>query len=271
MSSETETMPTPVAKRELASPSYPKSKVYVVLPAFNEEEALPTLLDNLGEAFADSAWPYEIIIVDDGSTDATAELAHQHSFQMPIQLVKNPENQGLGTTLRNGLLEASQLATARDVILTMDADNTHPAGLIDLMVRRIKQGSDVVIASRFRDGAQVVGVPVNRHFLSFGARTLFTCVFPTKGVRDYTSGFRAYRAGAIQEGFAEYGDGFVGEKGFSCMADVLIKLRNLGCVFCEVPLILRYDQKGGDSKMKVLKTVWLTLKMLFRHRLGLKK
>lgn len=254
--------------RQLATSSYPQSKVYVVLPAYNEQNALESLLDGLGEAFADSGWPYEVIVVDDGSSDATAELAHQHSFQMPIHLVRHEVNQGLGPTLRDGLELASELASQRDVILTMDADNTHPAGLIDLMVRRVKQGSDVVIASRFRDGAQVVGVPWNRHLLSAGARVLFTLLAPTKSVRDFTSGFRAYRAGAIQNAFARYGSDFVSETGFSCMADVLLKLRSSGCVFSEVPLILRYDQKGGASKMQVLRTTYLTLKLLLRYRFG---
>ncbi|QDV67769.1 Undecaprenyl-phosphate mannosyltransferase [Rosistilla carotiformis] len=255
-------------RSSLTAPSYPKSKVFVVLPAYNEEEALGSLLNNLGEAFADSGWPYEVIVVDDGSQDATAELAGQFGFQMPVHLLKHSQNQGLGPTLRDGLREAAELASARDVILTMDADNTHPAGLIDSMVRRIKEGSDIVIASRFRDGAQVVGVPWNRKFLSVGARLLFSLTFPTQGVRDYTSGFRAYRAEAIQAGFARFGDDLVSETGFSCMADVLLKLRSLNRVFSEVPLILRYDQKGGVSKMKVMRTAILTLQLLFRHRIG---
>lgn len=271
MNLEPQSHPNPATdplRSQLASPSYPKSKVYVVLPAFNEEGALPALLNNLGEAFADSGWPYEVIVVDDGSSDSTAEIATQFGFQMPIHLLKHSKNQGLGPTLRDGLREAAELATARDVILTMDADNTHPAGLIDPMVRRIKEGSDVVIASRFRDGAQVVGVPVNRYFLSAGARALFTLMFPTKGVRDFTSGYRAYRAAAIQEGFAHYGDALVSETGFSCMADVLLKLRARNRVFSEVPLILRYDQKEGASKMKVMRTAILTCKLLLRHRFG---
>ncbi|QDS87304.1 Undecaprenyl-phosphate mannosyltransferase [Rosistilla ulvae] len=255
-------------RASLSPPSYPKSKVFVVLPAFNEEQALGSLLNNLGEAFADNGWPYEVIVVDDGSGDATADVASQYGFQMPIHLLKHPQNQGLGPTLRDGLREAAELATARDVILTMDADNTHPAGLIDSMVRRIKEGSDIVIASRFRDGAQVVGVPWNRLFLSVGARMLFSMVFPTKGVRDYTSGYRAYRAEAIQAGFACFGDDLVSETGFSCMADVLLKLRSLDRVFSEVPLILRYDQKEGVSKMKVMRTAILTLKLLARHRIA---
>lgn len=244
------------------------AKVFMALPAYNEQEALPELLERIGEAFADSDLPYEVVIVDDGSKDDTAKIAAQMSFQMPIHLVQHEQNQGLGVTLRDGLREAVDRAGERDIIVTMDADNTHPPGLIDRMVRMIHEGCDVVIASRFQPGARVVGVPIERHFLSIGARALFTLLFPTRGVRDYTSGYRAYRASVIRQAFAEHGDAFVGETGFSCMADVLLKLRNQGALFGEAPLRLRYDQKGGDSKMRVFHTIWLTLKMLGRHRFG---
>ncbi|MBB3204785.1 dolichol-phosphate mannosyltransferase [Rhodopirellula rubra] len=242
------------------------AKVIMALPAYNEQEALPELLERVGEAFADSGLPYEVVIVDDGSKDDTAKIASQMSFQMPVHVVKHEVNQGLGVTIRDGLKEAVDRAGERDIIITMDADNTHPPGLINRMVQSVHEGCDCVIASRFQNGARVVGVPIERHFLSIGARLLFTLLFPTRGVRDYTSGYRAYRASAIRDGFARYGDDFVGETGFSCMADILLKLRKMDCVFGEVPLRLRYDQKGGASKMQVFKTIWLTLKMLGRHR-----
>lgn len=240
----------------------------MALPAYNEEAALPELLERIGEAFADNDLPYEVIVVDDGSSDDTAKIVSQMSFQMPLHLVQHKVNQGLGVTIRDGLREAVDRAGERDIIVTMDADNTHPPGLIDRMVKLIGEGCDVVIASRFQPGARVVGVPIERHFLSIGARVLFTFLFPTRGVRDYTSGYRAYKASVIRQGFAEHGDDFVGEKGFSCMADVLLKLRRQGVLFGEAPLRLRYDQKGGASKMQVFKTIWLTLKMLGRHRVG---
>ncbi len=167
------------------------AKVLMALPAYNEQSALPELLERIGEAFADSGIPYEVVIVDDGSSDDTAKIAAQMSFQMPIHLVRHEVNQGLGITLRDGMQEAVDRAGERDIIITMDADNTHPPGLIDRMVRMIHEGCDVVIASRFQPGARVVGVPIERHFLSIGARLLFTVLFPTRGVRDYTSGYRA--------------------------------------------------------------------------------
>ena len=247
------------------------AKVIVSLPAYNEEVALPELLERIGEAFADNNIPYEVVIVDDGSSDDTANIAAQMSFQMPIHLIQHEQNQGLGVTLRDGLREAVDRAGERDIIITMDADNTHPPGLINRMVQMIHEGCDVVIASRFESGGRSVGVPFERHLLSLGGRVLFTLLFPTRGVRDYTSGYRAYRASVIRQGFADHGDDFVGETGFSCMADILLKLRKQGAFFGEAPLRLRYDQKGGVSKMRVLHTIWLTLKLLGRHRIGKKK
>ncbi len=244
------------------------AKVWMALPAYNEQEALPELLERIGEAFADSGMPYEVIIVDDGSQDDTLHIASQWSFQMPIHVVQHPRNEGLGRTIRDALREATDRAGERDIIVTMDADNTHPPGLIERMVHNIGEGCDVVIASRFQNGARVIGVPANRALLSIGARLLFTVLFPTRGVRDYTSGYRAYRAAALRRAFETYGDDFVGERGFSCMSDILLKLRAQGCVFGEVPLRLRYDQKGGASKMQVFKTIWLTLQLLSRRRFG---
>lgn len=272
-SSPQKTLENPLAQAgaqpaESSSLRFRPAKVFLALPAYNEQEALPELLERVGEAFADNQLPYEVIVVDDGSSDDTAQIVSQLSFQMPVHLVQHEVNQGLGPTIRDALKEAIDRAGERDIIVTMDADNTHPPGLIDRMVRMIHEGCDVVIASRFESGGRAVGVPIERHFLSLGARFIFTMLFPTRGVRDYTSGYRAYRASVIRQGFADHGDAFVGEKGFSCMADILLKLRKQGTLFGEAPLRLRYDQKGGASKMRVLKTIWLTIKLLGRHRLG---
>jgi len=246
------------------------AKVIVVLPAFNEEESLPELLERLGESFADSNLPYEIVIVNDGSEDATASIVEQFALQMPVHLVNHAVNQGLGITIRDGLREAMERADERGIIVTMDADNTHPPGLIPRMVQMIHEGCDVVIASRFEHGGSMTGVPLNRHLLSLGVRVLFTVMFPTRGVRDYTSGYRAYRVSVVRDAFEKYGDHFVAETGFSCMADILLKLRKHGCVFGEAPLRLRYDLKGGQSKMQVIQTIRLTLSMLLRQRFSLK-
>jgi dolichol-phosphate mannosyltransferase len=137
------------------------------------------------------------------------------------------------------------------------------------MLALVNNGRDVVIASRFQSGAKVIGVPAARLLYSLGAKWLFQALFPIRGVRDYTCGYRAYRGYAIRQGFEVYGDQLISEKGFSCMADLLLKLRGLPLVMGEVPLELRYDRRGDGSKMRVLRTIRQTLFLMFRRRFGI--
>jgi dolichol-phosphate mannosyltransferase len=209
-----------------------------------------------------------VIVVDDGSRDNTASVAHEAATRLPVTLVPHSVNQGLAAAIRTGLTTAAALAGENDVIVAMDCDNTHPPQLIPRMIDLVEDGYDVVIASRFQPGAQEIGVPWSRQLYSVGARWLFQWMFPIRGVRDYTCGFRAYRATSLREAMAKYGDGLISETGFSCMADLLLKLRSLPLEMTEVPLELRYDRRGGGSKMRVFRTIRQTLGLLLRRRLG---
>jgi dolichol-phosphate mannosyltransferase len=242
--------------------------VIITLPAFNEEQTLPPLLDRIREAMEENRIEYRVIVVNDGSADRTAAVAAEMAAAMPITLVEHETNRGLGETIRTGLMSALEGAKDRDIIVTMDSDNTHTPGLIAAMVRGIREGNDVVIASRFRQGSHIVGVPFHRRVLSRGGSLLFRTMFPTHGVRDFTSGYRAYRAGVVRNAFETFGGDFVAESGFACMVDILLKLRQLGAIMNEVPLILRYDLKFGVSKMLVLRTALDTLSLLVSRRLG---
>jgi dolichol-phosphate mannosyltransferase len=250
----------------LADSTIAQQTVHIVLPAFNEADSLPPLLCAIHAALDRADIPYSVIVVDDGSSDATAQVASQASFHMPVVLVEHTVNQGLAEAIRTGFRAALAQCSPGDVIVLMDADNTHPPALVHRMLGLVREGHDVVIASRYQPGARVIGVPWHRNLLSLGARGLFQIVFPIKGVRDYTCGFRAYRENVLRRAMDDYGDGFVSEKGFSCMSDVLLKLRRYNLVMGEVPLILRYDQKGGVSKMRVARTIWQTLSLMVRRR-----
>ncbi len=241
--------------------------VIITLPALNEEFTLPPLLRATQEAMAENQIEYRVVFVDDGSTDGTAKVATEMQQVMPLTLVAHETNRGLGESIRTGLLHALEDADDRDIIVTMDSDNTHTPGLIARMVRGIREGNDVVIASRYRPGAHVKGVPLYRRILSWSASMAFRVLFPTPNVRDFTSGYRAYRAGVLKQAFATYGESFIAQSGFSCMVDVLLKLRHLDAIMSEVPLILRYDLKVGVSKMLVLRTIGDTLKLMFVRRL----
>ena len=187
---------------------------------------------------------------------------------MPIHIERHAVNQGLGATIRDGLRAASAMAGDRDIIVAMDADNTHPPGLIHDLARQIREGADVAIASRYRPGALCRGVSWPRRVLSRGAAVFFKLILPIRGVRDYTCGYRAYRAAALKEAFDAYGEAFIDQAGFQCMVDILLKLRRMNLIFRETPLVLRYDRKGGASKMNVAGTVLATLSLAVRRRLG---
>ena len=243
-----------------------RQMVHVVLPAYNEQLGIGKLLDRLDETMSDAGLPYRVIVVDDGSEDATATIVSEHGRHMPIVVKQHAVNQGLGATIRDGLMTAVASAEEDDVIVTMDADDTHTPALILHMVRMIREGRDVVIASRYHSEARTYGVPLSRRFLSYAASVLFRCVFPTRGVRDFTSGYRAYRADVLRAAIERYGSDFVDQDGFQCMVDILLKLRTMGLSFGEAPMVLRYDLKQGKSKMKVIETACLTLMLLLRRR-----
>ena len=245
-------------------------RVIVVLPAYNEEQSLGPLLERIDENMREVGLRYMIIVIDDGSTDRTTEVLEHFKETIPLTVERHSVNQGLGETIRDGLMLAAKAASDEDIVITMDADETHTPGLILRMVRMIREGHDVVIASRYERGARVFGLSYSRRFLSFAASFLTRILFPTPGIRDFTSGYRAYRARVLKTAIARYGDDFVSATGFNCMVDILLKMRKMKIVFGEVPLILRYDLKRGKTKMRVVHTAGQTLKLLIVRRLGLK-
>lgn len=226
-------------------------RITIVLPAYNEERDLPPLLERTVAALSPAGCEYRILVVDDGSSDRTADIVSDASASSPVVLVRHPRNMGLGAAIRTGLLEASR---EDGVVITMDADNSQDPSLIPLMVERLEEGYDVVIASRFQEGGEAVGVPAHRKLLSHAAAAIMGVLIRFPGVRDYTCGYRAYTSEVLRRLQRECDPEIVREDGFACMFELLVKLRKLGAKAAEVPLVLRYDLKQGASKMRVLRT-----------------
>lgn len=245
-----------------------KQKVFITLPAYDEGKGLDEMLASIRRLLSNQTFDYHVLVVDDGSQDDTVEVAIEAGNKMPVTVISHRENQGLAAAIRTGLANAVELSEHDDVILTMDADNTHPIGLIPRLVDKVNAGYDVVVASRFRKGSRVLGVPGYRQITSVGVAVLFKILFPIKGIRDYTCGFRAYRSSALRSTLTHYGENFVSEQGFSCMVDVLLKLSMRNLIMAEVPMILRYDLKEGASKMNVVSTIRDTLSLAIKRRLG---
>ena len=234
-------------------------KVILALPAYNEEMGLAAILPEFGGQMDAHRLEHAAVVVDDGSTDRTVMVVRDRAT-----IIQHEVNQGLGRTIEAALRHACDLSRPGDVIVTMDADNTHPVSLIPRMLARIEDGYDVVIASRYRPGARVVGLSCVRHLMSYGARFLYQVLCPITGVRDYTCGFRAYRADVLKRAFSN--GPVVTERGFASMAEILLRLRKLGSRISEVPVVLRYDQKDGASKNRLGATVLATLRVAWRNR-----
>lgn len=198
---------------------------------------------------------FPVVVVDDGSTDNTAQVASSFQGISELVLISHKQNRGLGRAIQTGLEWAVNHARPDEIIITMDADDTHEPGIIPQMVDKIRRGADVVIASRYCGGGEQVGLSPQRRILSWGASKILGSIFNIQGVTDYSSGYRAYRASLLRQAFERYGDDFIQANGFDCMAEILLKLRALNPVAAEVPLVLRYDRKNGESKMAVGATI----------------
>ncbi|MDJ0972911.1 MAG: glycosyltransferase family 2 protein [Planctomycetota bacterium] len=241
--------------------------LWYLLPAYNEAANLPPLLADFRETMHawDDAPTARVVVVDDGSTDETAAAARGVEGLDVTVLVHDP-NQGLGAAMRTGITHVLAHGQDDDLLVTMDADHTHPPELIPGMVAKAHAGADLVIASRFQPGAEVHGLDALRTWISVVASWLLRCLFP--GARDYTCGYRVYRVGLLRWGATRYGPEFLNQAGFSVMVDLLLKLRRRARRIDEVPLILRYDRKQGASKMKLLSTAITTLRLLARRFVG---
>jgi len=225
--------------------------LWIFLPAFNEANTLPSLLTKIGNFGGRFSGPYRIVIVDDGSTDNTSEVAMEFAGRMPIDVVRHEINRGLGETERDGFEYVAERCSPEDILVRLDADDTHEPEYILKLIEKIWEGYDVVNTSRFQAGGSQVGVSTYRAFVSLCANKFMKLIFNISGIRDYSCGFRAYRGQVLKDCVSVFGNGFIQLKGlgFTSTLETLVKLNLLGCKFAEVPFVLRYDQKRSQSKM----------------------
>ncbi len=239
--------------------------IHVVLPAYNEEANLPGLLQAFAAMVARQAEPCRIYVVDDGSTDSTARVARGFVGGLDVQVVSHQANRGLGEALRTGFCAALKAAQPDDAVITMDSDNTHSPDYIPAMVQKLREENlDMVVASRYRQAAGQQGVPGMRRFLSGGGNLLFRLALRLPGLLDYTCGYRCFRASRLREAMEMFGPEFVTRKDFSVTGEITLRMRRVTRAFGEVPFVLHYERKQGTSKMRVLRTVLSTLRLLLR-------
>ena len=237
------------------------NKLFFLLPAYNEQASISDLIDRISEVCEDNSFNYNILVVDDGSVDKTAEIAKQKSHDVPILVLQNRPNRGLGYTISRGLKFLSDRSESDDLIITLDADLTQDPVYVTKMLSKIYSGADVVIASRYRKGSGTEGLSLFRHCLSIGASIFMMALHPINGVRDYSCGFRMYKANIIKKGFSIYQDSFVTETGFACMVEIAARLRPYAR-FTEIPFVLKYSYKRKPSEMKIATTIRAYLRVI---------
>ena len=244
-------------------------EIYLGLPAYNEEESIKPLFTRVESLQKKIPEKIYVMIYDDGCLDNTRGEVKAWENRLSIIYLDGQVNKGLGAGMSALMAEFASRGKSDDVLVVMDCDDTHDPEQISSMLTMLdkKPSTDVVIASRYRLGATISGVPCYRVVLSIGAALLYKTVHPIWNVRDYTCGYRAYRLAAVKRAFAKYGDPLLKERGFACMVELLLKISRVGANVQEIPLALAYDNKLSASKMDVSGNAFRLLKKLITWRL----
>lgn len=232
--------------------------VFLVLPAYNEEGAIGSLLDRAAARAPEWGAPLRVIVVDDGSADRTAAVAESHPLAADgrLDVMRHEANRGLAAAMRTGI-EAflRHSAAPDDVMVTMDADDTHDPVYVYGLLECVRGGADVAICSRFVAGGEERGVTLFRKLLSRGAKRFMDLLAPIPGVRDISSGYRAYSRRILERASRAYGAHLIQTPGGSVQAELLIRALALGARVEEIPFTLRYDLKQGPSKLGMATTI----------------
>jgi len=229
--------------------------IHFLLPAYNEEENIEPMVLALSSTATQLERPYRIVIVDDGSSDKTAIRVEENAAEFPCELVRHERNLGPGAAFTSGFRHILKDGSDEDFIITMDADRTHDLRTARLILLRLEEGYEAVVASAYAPGGMMVGLSFHRWVLTTGCNLLYRILFPIHGIYEYTGFYRGYRLSTIRKTFEAFNDKPMTARGFASMAELLLKFRRMPVLMTEVPMIVRYDLKGGASKMKIGATI----------------
>lgn len=204
----------------------------IVIPAYNEEQRLPRTIEQIERYFKARPLDYELIIVDDGSTDGTREVMDAAAARNSrIRLEGLPANRGKG-----GALKAGVAIAAGDEVLVTDADLSTPIDELDKLDAAIKAGAGVAIASRAVRGSQIeVPQPVYRVLMGKVFNLIVQAVL-LPGIWDTQCGFKLFRADVAKPVFAG-----LTTDGFGYDPEVLYLAKRRGVKIVEVPVVWRHS------------------------------
>ncbi|MGD8505603.1 MAG: glycosyltransferase family 2 protein [Candidatus Bathyarchaeota archaeon] len=209
------------------------SFISVIIPAYNEEKTMGDVIHHTISVMKSFRMPFEIIVVDDGSTDNTRQVAAGYK----VTLVSNGKNRGKGYALRSGFQRAKG-----DIIVTLDADGAHTPKEIPELINPLFRGVDIVAGSRFLGGGMYSTSRLNR-FGNF-VFNLLIMVLTRKCVTDSQTGFRALKREVLKELSLK-------SIGFEIETEITVKGLKNGFVFQEEPIDCK-KRKYSISKLRIL-------------------
>ena len=230
--------------------------LHVVAPVLDEAENLPRLLDGFRVLAAEraDAFAVECLLVDDGSTDGTADLARSLAGELRLTVVSHERNLGPGAAFATAFEHLAPRIGPDDFVLTLEGDNTSRTELVATMLHRAEEGHDVVLASPYMYGGGILQTTPFRVFVSHVANLIVKELLGVHGILTVSSFFRLYRGSCLLRLQERYGPGILERRGFECMVEMVLKLVYLEATVSEVPMVLDTSRRAGKSKLKFFRT-----------------
>ena len=208
----------------------PSPELSIVIPCYNEEQRLPRTIEQVERFLAGDGTSYELILVDDGSTDGTRGIMDAAAARNPsVRLEALPHNRGKGRALAEGVA----VAKGAEILVT-DADLSTPIDELDKLRAELRKGAGVAIASRALRGSRVeVSQPFYRVLMGKAFNLLVQAVL-LPGIWDTQCGFKLFRGDVAHEAFAG-----LTTDGFGYDPEVLYLAKRRGVKIAEVPVVWR--------------------------------
>jgi glycosyltransferase involved in cell wall biosynthesis len=211
----------------------------IIIPAYNEANRLPRTLEQVFAFLSNQTYKYEVIVIENGSTDNTLELARQFTSTYPFLKVIHNETRGKGSAVKRGMLEAQG-----EYHFICDADLSMPIEELSKFIPPLLNDFDVAIGSREAPGAVRYNEPSYRH-LGGRAINLLIRTFILPGFEDTQCGFKCFRAETTRSLFQAQT-----LTGWSFDIELLYLARRKKLVIKEIPIDWYY---GADSKVSALR------------------